>query len=101
MAAQKIDNTIAPRAEFSSPGGNSVVVKIFNSLGGLEWIFEISTATWLAMTGAALTGAAPSISNGGAGGITYIPKNVIGGANSDGRLTSGGQIVPEAPADVA
>src|SRR5579864_6193499 len=97
MAAQTITNAIAPRFEFSSPGGNSVVVRYIDSPNGIHSEIEISTATWLAMTGAALTGAAPSISNGGAGGITYIPKNVASNPVGDGRLTFGGQLSPEAP----
>src|SRR5579863_10158551 len=101
MAAQTITSAIAPRFEFSSPGGNSVVVRYIDSPNGIHSEIEISTATWLAMTGAALTGAAPSISNGGAGGITYIPKNVAPGANADGRASLGGQLPPNVAADVA
>lgn len=101
MAAQTITNQIAPRLEFSSPAGGSVVVKIYDTIGNLWGLCEISTATWLAMTGAALTGAAPSISNGGAGGVTYIPKNVASNPIGDGRITFGGQLNPQLPVDVA
>lgn len=101
MAAQTITNLIAPRLEFSSPGGGSVIIKIFDTVGNIWGICEISTATWLAMTGAALTGVAPSISNGGPGGITYIPKNVYSNPIGDGRITYGGQLNPVAAVDVA
>jgi hypothetical protein len=101
MAAQTITRDIAPRMEFSSPGGGSLLVRVYNTKGGIEWEGLFSTATVLAMFGAALTGASPSISNGGAGGLVYIPKNVGAGANADGRLTSGGQLNPQANIDVA
>lgn len=101
MAAQTITNLIAPRLEFYSPGGSSVVVRIFDTQGNIWGICEISTATWLAMTGAALTGAAPSISNGGVGGLSYIPKNVASNPIGDGRITYGGQLNPQQPVDVA
>ena len=52
------------------------------------------------MTGAALTGAAPSISNGGAGGVIYLPKNV-NSIKGDGSLDSGAQIDPVAWAGTA
>ena len=101
MAAQTIANTIAPRMEFSSPGGGSLQVDVYDTVGSIAWRGVFSTATVLAMFGAALTGAAPSISNGAAGGLKYIPKNIGPGANADGRLQSGGQLPPNAPIDVA
>jgi|SRR5436190_18771195 len=100
MAAQTITNQVAPRIEFYSPDGNGVRVRIYNTQGGIEWECRISTATWLAMTGAALTGAAPSISNGGAGGVIYLPKNV-NSIKGDGSLDSGAQIDPVAWAGTA
>lgn len=101
MAAQTITNAIAPRIELISPGGGSLVIKVYNTLGSLEWVMEMSTATVLAAFGAALSGASPALFNGGTGNLTYIPKNVLGGANPDGRLSSGGQLVPQVPVDVA
>jgi|SRR5437762_5682314 len=101
MAAQTIANTVTPRFEFYSPGGGSLVVKFIDSPQGIHAEIEISTATVLAMFGAALSGASPALYNGGAGGLTYIPKNVLPGANTDGRASLGGQLAPNVPVDVA
>lgn len=101
MAAQTITNNIAPRLEFYSPDGNGVRVRLYDTKGNIAYEHCISTATWLAMTGAALTGASPSISNGGAGGIVYLPKNVGPSPFSDGRSVSGGHVNPVAWAGTA
>ena len=101
MAAQTITNQIAPRIELISPGGGSLVIKVYDTVGNLYALTEMSTATVLAAFGAALSGNSPALYNGGVGGLTYIPKNVASNPIGDGRMTFGGQLSPESPVDVA
>jgi len=90
MAAQPMTTIVAPRIEFSSTAtgisdNDGVVVRVFNTLGDIEWECDINGATWLALV-AALHGA---------GSTKYVPQNYTS-YKGDGSLTSGGQINPVA-----
>lgn len=83
MAAKTIAATITPRVEFFAAAGGGVRVQVFDTQNSVKYECDIDTDTWAALDTAMDT---PS--------TKYIPKNV-GGPNTDGRLTSGGQLPPE------
>jgi len=90
MAAQPMTTIVAPRIEFSSVAAgagntNGVVIRVFNTLGDIEWECDLNAATWAALIAAV----------DGGGGVKYVPQNYTS-YKGDGSLTSGGQINPVA-----
>jgi hypothetical protein len=86
MAAEPMTTIVAPRIEFNSNDTGSatdgVRIRIFDTLGNIEWECCINAATWVALD-AVIDGA----------DAKYIPMNHTS-PKGDGSLTPGGLINP-------
>ena len=74
---------VAPRAQFYTPDGNSITIRIFDSALNIEWELDINASTWAALVNAM------TISKS-----TYIPGN-DNSFKGDGSMNPGGKLQSE------